>query len=41
MRGEIDINTLATHALPLEQIQLAFDLMHDGDSIRTIIDMWA
>ena len=28
---------MITHVLPLEQINEAFDLMHDGKSIRAVI----
>ncbi len=37
MRGEIDLDPFITHTLPLEQINQAFDLMHEGKSIRTVI----
>ncbi|MFC0679509.1 S-(hydroxymethyl)glutathione dehydrogenase/class III alcohol dehydrogenase [Lysobacter korlensis] len=37
MRGEIDLDPYITHELPLEQINEAFDLMHEGKSIRTVI----
>ena len=37
MRGEIDIDPFITHELPLERINEAFDLMHEGKSIRTVI----
>jgi len=37
MRGEIDIDPFITHNLPLEKINEAFDLMHEGKSIRTVI----
>lgn len=37
MRGEIDLDPFITHELPLEQINEAFDLMHRGESIRTVI----
>ena len=30
MDGKIDIDSLITHKLPLERINEAFDLMHDG-----------
>ena len=30
-------NAIITHRLPLEQINEAFDLMHEGKSIRTVI----
>jgi S-(hydroxymethyl)glutathione dehydrogenase/alcohol dehydrogenase len=38
MAGKIDIDSLVTHRLPLERINDAFELMHRGDSIRTVID---
>jgi S-(hydroxymethyl)glutathione dehydrogenase / alcohol dehydrogenase len=37
MDGKINIDDLITHTLPLAQINEAFDLMHRGDSIRTVI----
>jgi len=37
MRGEIRLDPFITHELPLEQINEAFDLMHRGESIRTVI----
>ncbi|TCS39672.1 S-(hydroxymethyl)glutathione dehydrogenase/alcohol dehydrogenase [Paucimonas lemoignei] len=37
MRGEIDLDPYITHNLPLERINEAFDLMHEGKSIRTVI----
>ncbi len=37
MRGEIDLDPFITHNLPLDQINEAFDLMHEGKSIRTVI----
>jgi S-(hydroxymethyl)glutathione dehydrogenase / alcohol dehydrogenase len=37
MRGEIDLDPFVTHTLPLERINEAFDLMHRGESIRTVI----
>ncbi len=37
MRGEIDLDSFITHTLPLERINEAFDLMHEGKSIRTVI----
>jgi S-(hydroxymethyl)glutathione dehydrogenase / alcohol dehydrogenase len=38
MDGKIDIDSLITHKLPLERINEAFDLMHAGTSIRTVIE---
>ncbi len=37
MEGKIRIDELITHQLPLERINEAFDLMHRGESIRTVI----
>jgi S-(hydroxymethyl)glutathione dehydrogenase / alcohol dehydrogenase len=37
MEGKINIDDLITHTLPLERINEAFDLMHEGESIRTVI----
>ena len=37
MRGDIELDPFITHKLPLERINEAFDLMHEGKSIRTVI----
>jgi S-(hydroxymethyl)glutathione dehydrogenase / alcohol dehydrogenase len=37
MEGKISIDPLITHQLPLERINDAFDLMHAGESIRTVV----
>jgi S-(hydroxymethyl)glutathione dehydrogenase / alcohol dehydrogenase len=37
MDGKINIDDLITHTLPLERINEAFDLMHAGKSIRTVV----
>ena len=37
MDGKINIDDLITHTMPLEEINKAFDLMHSGESIRTVI----
>jgi S-(hydroxymethyl)glutathione dehydrogenase/alcohol dehydrogenase len=37
MRGEIELAPFVTHTLPLERINEAFELMHAGESIRTVI----
>ncbi len=37
MDRKIDIDSLITHVLPLERINDAFDLMHDGKSIRAVV----
>src|SRR5690606_25344910 len=37
MEGKIDIDSLITHTMPLEDINRAFDLMHSGESIRSVV----
>src|SRR5438105_4643170 len=37
MEGKINIDDLITHVLPLQRINEAFDLMHSGESIRTVV----
>jgi S-(hydroxymethyl)glutathione dehydrogenase/alcohol dehydrogenase len=37
MDGKIDIDSLITHTMPLEKINDAFDLMHKGESIRSVV----
>lgn len=37
MRGEIALDPFVTHKLPLSRINEAFDLLHEGASIRTVI----
>lgn len=37
MMGKINIDDLITHVLPIEKINDAFDLMHKGESIRTVV----
>jgi len=38
MEHKIEIDPLITHKLPLERINEAFDLMHSGESIRTVVE---
>jgi S-(hydroxymethyl)glutathione dehydrogenase/alcohol dehydrogenase len=38
MEGKINIDDLITHKLKLEQINEGFDLMHQGKSIRSVIE---
>ncbi|HLU66688.1 MAG TPA: S-(hydroxymethyl)glutathione dehydrogenase/class III alcohol dehydrogenase, partial [Kofleriaceae bacterium] len=38
MSKKIEIDPLITHTLPLERINEAFDLMHQGASIRTVVE---
>jgi S-(hydroxymethyl)glutathione dehydrogenase/alcohol dehydrogenase len=37
MEGKINIDDLITHVMPIEQINEAFDLMHAGKSIRSVV----
>jgi S-(hydroxymethyl)glutathione dehydrogenase/alcohol dehydrogenase len=37
MEGKIDIDDLITHTMPLEKINDAFHLMHEGRSIRSVV----
>lgn len=37
MEGKINIDDLITHTLPIAQINDAFDLMHQGKSIRSVV----
>ena len=38
MDGKIDIDSLITHKMPLEDINKGFDLMHAGESIRSVVE---
>jgi S-(hydroxymethyl)glutathione dehydrogenase/alcohol dehydrogenase len=37
MDGKINIDDLITHKMPLSDINRAFDLMHEGESIRSVV----
>lgn len=37
MAGEFDLDDFITHTMGLEDINEAFDLMHAGKSIRSVI----
>ena len=37
MEGKINIDDLITHTMPLEKINDAFHLMHEGESIRSVV----
>jgi len=37
MDGKIDIDSLITHVMPVEKINDAFHLMHEGKSIRSVV----
>jgi S-(hydroxymethyl)glutathione dehydrogenase/alcohol dehydrogenase len=38
MERKIEIDSMITHKLPLERINEAFDLLHAGTSIRTVVE---
>ena len=38
MDGKIEIDSMITHKLSLEEINHGFDLMHDGKSIRAVVE---
>ena len=37
MEGKIQIDPMITHVLSLEEINKGFDLMHAGESIRSVV----
>ena len=37
MNGKIELDSMVTHTMPLDDINTAFDLMHAGESIRSVI----
>jgi S-(hydroxymethyl)glutathione dehydrogenase/alcohol dehydrogenase len=37
MEGKLDIDSLITHTLKLDEINKGFDLMHAGESIRSVV----
>ena len=37
MQGKIEIDPMITHTMPLSDINRAFDLMHAGESIRSVV----
>jgi len=37
MDGKLDIDSLITHTLPLQDINRGFELMHSGESIRSVV----
>ena len=37
MTGEIPLDDFITHTMPLDEINTAFALMHEGKSIRSVI----
>jgi len=39
MEGKINIDDLITHKMALQDINRAFDLMHEGESIRSVVEL--
>ena len=37
MEGRVEIDPMITHTMPLDDINRAFDLMHAGESIRSVV----
>ena len=37
MKGNLKVDEFITHTLPFEEIQKSFDLLHKGESIRTVL----
>jgi S-(hydroxymethyl)glutathione dehydrogenase/alcohol dehydrogenase len=37
MDGKIEIDPMITHVMPLADIIKAFDLMHSGEGIRSVV----
>jgi S-(hydroxymethyl)glutathione dehydrogenase/alcohol dehydrogenase len=37
LNSQIELDSMVTHTMPLEEINTAFDLMHQGKSIRSVI----
>lgn len=37
LKGEVKVNEFVTHTMPLNEINRAFDLMHHGESIRSVV----
>jgi S-(hydroxymethyl)glutathione dehydrogenase/alcohol dehydrogenase len=38
MEGKIEIDPMITHTMPLDKINEGFDLMHSGQSIRSVVE---
>jgi S-(hydroxymethyl)glutathione dehydrogenase/alcohol dehydrogenase len=39
LAGEIDVDPLVSHHMPLHEVNRAFELMHAQDGIRTVLDL--
>ena len=37
MAGDLNLDDFVTHTMPLDKINDAFHLMHEGESIRSVI----
>lgn len=37
LEGRLKVDEMVTHTMPIEQINRAFDLMHEGKSIRSVV----
>ena len=37
MKGGIELAPFVTHTMPLDEINHAFELMHEGKSIRSVV----
>ena len=37
LNGQIELDSMVTHTMPIEEINTAFDLMHSGESIRSVV----
>jgi len=37
MNGEVKVDEFVSDTMPLDEINRAFDLMHEGKSIRSVI----
>lgn len=37
LKGEIKVDEMVTHTMPIEDINKAFDLMHGGQSLRSVV----
>lgn len=38
LAGDIDVDALISHRTTLDEVNKGFDLMHDQDGIRTVIE---
>jgi S-(hydroxymethyl)glutathione dehydrogenase/alcohol dehydrogenase len=38
LAGDIDVDSLISHRISLDEVNRGFDLMHDGNGIRSVIE---